>query len=330
MNDTPTPPPSAPVADWAIATWDLPTDTRATLINLSENATYRLDDGRGQPRGALRLHRPGYQDPAAIRSELAWVRAIQTEGDVHPPRPLAGRDGALIQSWPGTAGHGARQAVLFAWEPGEEPREDSPELKHHFVELGAVAARLHRQVAGWTPPADFTRQTWDLDTTLGDRPLWGDWRQGIGMDGETERLFGRTIERLARRLDSLGRAAEHFSLCHADLRLANLLVAGPRLTVLDFDDCGFTWHLYDAATTVSFFEHHPEVPELLAAWVRGYRQVRPLSDDEVGEIPSFVLLRRLLLVAWIGSHQEAPLARQLGAAYTAGSAELCRAYLARH
>ena len=53
------------------------------------------------------------------------------------------------------------------------------------------------------------------------------------------------------------------------MRLANLLIDGDVTKVIDFDDCGFGWLLYDCATTVSFFEHKPEVPELLAAWVRG-------------------------------------------------------------
>jgi hypothetical protein len=45
------------------------------------------------------------------------------------------------------------------------------------------------------------------------------------------------------------------------------------------------------------------------------------------EIPTFVLMRRLLLVAWIGSHSGTDLARSMGAAYTAGSCELAETYL---
>ena len=51
-----------------------------------------------------------------------------------------------------------------------------------------------------------------------------------------------------------------------------ILVDGEAVKVLDFDDCGFSWHLYDAATAVSFFEHEPQVPELMAAWAEGYRR----------------------------------------------------------
>ena len=41
------------------------------------------------------------------------------------------------------------------------------------------------------------------------------------------------------------------------------------------------------------------------------------------------MMRRLLLVAWIGSHSGTDLARSMGAEYTAGSCELAESYLAR-
>ena len=41
------------------------------------------------------------------------------------------------------------------------------------------------------------------------------------------------------------------------------------------------------------------------------------------------MLRRLLLVAWIGSHAETDLARSMGLAYTEGTMGLCDRYLTR-
>jgi hypothetical protein len=38
-------------------------------------------------------------------------------------------------------------------------------------------------------------------------------------------------------------------------------------------------------------------------------------------------LRRLLLVAWIGSHAETELAKSMGLPYTLGTATLCENYL---
>jgi Ser/Thr protein kinase RdoA (MazF antagonist) len=114
---------------------------------------------------------------------------------------------------------------------------------------------------------------------------------------------------------------------HADLRLANLLVEGPHLRIIDFDDCGFSWFLYDFASAVSFIEHEAIVPALLAAWVKGYEEIAPLSETERAELPTFVMLRRILLSAWLASHHEVPFAQTQGASFTAGTVSLARQFL---
>jgi Ser/Thr protein kinase RdoA (MazF antagonist) len=89
-----------------------------------------------------------------------------------------------------------------------------------------------------------------------------------------------------------------------------------RLGVIDFDDCGFSWYFYDFAAAVSFIEHQPIVPELQAEWVSGYRNVAPVSNADEAMLPTFVMLRRMLLTAWIASHSETDTARTLGTNYT--------------
>ena len=42
------------------------------------------------------------------------------------------------------------------------------------------------------------------------------------------------------------------------------------------------------------------------------------------------MFRRLLLVAWIGSHRAVDIAAQLGAGYTQGSCVLAESYLSTH
>ncbi len=69
------------------------------------------------------------------------------------------------------------------------------------------------------------------------------------------------------------------------------------------------------------------MPELCDAWVRGYRRVMPLAEPDVAEIPTFVLLRRLQLVAWVGSHRFADAALELGAEFTGGCCEIAERYL---
>jgi Ser/Thr protein kinase RdoA (MazF antagonist) len=308
------------VAEAALKLFHVPPKAKATLINLSENATFKIkaDDG---PCWALRIHRQSYHSRQAIASELSWLMDLRNKGVVLTPRPLKGLDGELIQSVAG------RNVVLFAWETGSEPAIGQ-DLTKPFEALGEVAAHMHVHAKAWPRPAGFTRFTWDFETSLGEHnPHWGRWRDGMGVDTPLEKLFGQTVDLIGKRLGVYGKSENRFGLAHCDLRLANLLMDGDAVKVLDFDDSGFGWYMYDAATPVSFYEHEPQVPSLIESWKTGYRRVIDLPRADENEIPTFVMLRRLLLVAWIGSHSETELAKSMGLAYTSGTAKLCENYL---
>ncbi|MBL9047601.1 MAG: phosphotransferase enzyme family protein [Tabrizicola sp.] len=314
------------LAQAACALFPLPDGVDVALVNLSENATFRVQaqDGR---RWALRIHRDGYHSRAAIASELAWLIDLRATGVARTPAPVKGREGEYIQKMAHPRMARPRNIVLFDWESGVE-RGIGDDLTGAFQDLGEVTARMHLHARSWVRPAGFTRLTWDFETSLGDTaPHWGRWRDGIGVDAEKARLFGRTVDLIGKRLAAYGRGLDRFGLIHCDLRLANLLFDGRLVKVIDFDDCGFGWFMYDAATPVSFYEHEPQVPGLIEAWKDGYRRVTPLAKADEDEIPTFVMLRRLLLVAWIGSHHETDLAKSMGLPYTEGSVGLCEAYL---
>lgn len=314
------------IAEKAIGQYALPRVTNLTMVNLSENATYRIEADDGQC-WALRIHREGYQSRAAIASELAWLMALRDAGVVVTPKPVRGSDGEFIQVVGHTKLNHSRFVVLSEWESGAEPSIAQNLLKP-FEILGEQTARMHKHSRQWKRPDYFTRLTWDFETSLGDEnPYWGRWRNGIGVDAGSQKLFGRTVEVIGRRLQAYGKDAERFGLIHGDLRLANLLIDGSNVKVIDFDDCGFGWHMYDAATPVSFYEHEPQVPELIEAWKMGYRKAALLAKEDEDEIPTFVMLRRLLLVAWIGSRPETDLAKSMGQPYTKGTMGLCESYL---
>jgi Ser/Thr protein kinase RdoA (MazF antagonist) len=314
------------LATAATARYRLPAGLAIRLVNLSENATYRLESPAGR-RWALRVHRDGYHSRQAIVSELTWQIALRNMGVVVTPRPVEGIDGELIQAVRHDHLARPRYVVLSEWEEGDEPGIGEDLLGPVEI-LGEITARMHIHARQWQRPPWFTRHCWDFGTSLGeDRPHWGRWRDGMGVDAEKARLFGRTVDLIGRRLAAYGKDESRFGLIHCDLRLANLLIDGSTVKVIDFDDCGFSWYMYDAATLVSFHEHEPQVPELIEAWKKGYRKVLALSKADENEIETFIMLRRLLLVAWIGSHSETDLARSMGLPYTEGTVGLCESYL---
>jgi Ser/Thr protein kinase RdoA (MazF antagonist) len=314
------------LARTATKNYALPDHPTVEMINLSENATYKVEGSNGQ-RWALRVHRDGYHSKIAIASELAWLMDLRNTGVVVTPRPVKGRDGEIIQLVSHPTMPRPRHVVLSDWETGSEPGIDE-DLSKPFEVLGEVTARMHLHARQWKRPAWFQRHTWDFETSLGEaKPHWGRWRDGMGVDAAKANLFRRTVDLIGKRLKTYGQDNERFGLIHCDLRLANLLIDGNNVKVIDFDDCGFGWYMYDAATPVSFYEHEPHVPDLIESWKTGYRRVIELPKADEAEIPTFVMLRRLLLVAWIGSHSETDLAKSMGLPYTEGTMELCEDYL---
>jgi Ser/Thr protein kinase RdoA (MazF antagonist) len=297
----------------------------ATLCNVSENHTYRVDDPETGRAYALRVHRPGYRTARQIESELEWVDALRADGAVDTCVAVTATAGERVVDV------GTHNVVLFEWLPGAAPDPEGADAVGGFRTLGAVSARMHAHARAWTAPAGFDRPAWDYHHTLGAGGHWGAWQDGLGIGPEEKALLDRLDATIARRLEAYGQGPERFGLVHADIRLANLLVDAGHVRVIDFDDCGFAWFMYDFATAVSFMEDHPRVPELRDAWLDGYRSVAPLDAADEAEIDTLVMLRRLLLVAWIGSHHTfATEAAELGAGFTAGTCALAEQYLSTH
>jgi Ser/Thr protein kinase RdoA (MazF antagonist) len=299
-------------------------DSPLKLLNVSENATFLV--GEGDRKSICRVHRVGYHSRQGIASELAWIDALRRDRVAETAEPLADRRGERIQTLRSARGLPDRFAVMFSYLDGQEPSPND-DLPPWFERLGSVTARLHAHARGWTKPEGFTRHVWDTEAMHGARPLWGPWQAGLGLDKPGAALLQRTVEEIARRARAYGTGPDRFGLIHADLRLANLLVQGDTLKVIDFDDTGFSWNLYDFASAISFYEHLPNVPELRDAWLAGYEAVLPLSAEDRAMVPTFVMARRILLVAWIASRAEVPIAIELGAGYTADTLRLAEAYL---
>ncbi len=315
------------MADQALALWPVPPGSTARRINVSENTTY-LVEGGGET-AVLRIHRPDHHSERAIACELAWSSALRDSGAVATPAYRTGHDGKAIQRVSGGWGGGelaARFAVMFDFAEGREPDPDD-DLIGPFEALGALAARSHQHGMTWGRPEPFERLTWDLEGVFGNGAIWGNWRDGPAVTAAVRRVLERVEKTVSQRLTAFGQGPDRFGLIHADMRLANLLIDDNRTTLIDFDDCGFGWLLYDFAASISFMEDHGQVPALKAAWIEGYRRVRGLAAADAAEIDSFVMLRRLALLAWIGSHMEAPEPQRLAADFAQVSAELGDAYL---
>lgn len=308
----------------ALPAYGRATDSPLRLLSLSENATYLVDDDAPI---VLRVHRPGYHSLQAIHSELAWMQALRTETSVTTPELIPARDGTdvVVAEADGVTLH--VDAVTFV--PGCTAEEDPDAVG--FEELGRITAVMHDHARGWSAPSGFTRFRWDLETILGPHARWGNWRLAPGLTDSDRSWIQRAADDITTKLTEFGCSPDRFGLVHADLRLANLMVdpadLAAGITVIDFDDCGWSWYLADLGAAVSFIEDTPAGERIIADWLAGYFEVGSIPIEHLRLIPSFVMMRRIMLTAWIASHHDADAAIGVGEQFAPDTARLAQRYL---
>ena len=97
---------------------------------------------------------------------------------------------------------------------------------------------------------------------------WGNWRAAPGLTAAGHASIERALTVIGDRITEFGTGPDRFGLVHADLRLANLMVDPSGITVIDFDDCGWSWHLTDLGAVVSWIEDTPEAEEIVTEAIR--------------------------------------------------------------
>lgn len=239
----------------ALETWGISTDAALDLIKHRENAVFSVIDG--DTRYALRIHRAGYHTDAELASELQWIQALDGEG-LHTPQVIPTTDGASLAHIAADGVPETRQVDVLEWFNGapiatvEEGLADPSLVKETFFTLGQLMATVHNHSETWTPPEGFTRHAWDENGLLGEDPFWGRYWE---LDGLSQELLDKLATAKARALEDLaefGKTPDRYGLIHADFLAENLLASDDGICLIDFDDSGFGWHLFDIATTLFF------------------------------------------------------------------------------
>ena len=273
------------------------------LIGNRENAVFKAQLADGA-HVALRLHRPGYQTDAAIRSELTWMQLLVGSG-FRCCTPVPALSGAL------TTRVGGRMVSALSWidaapfgVPGVALAGGKAQQVIQFEQLGAIIGRLHTVTDELALPADFVRPRWDEDGLLGHAPLWGRFWDNPAFAASERSLLLKACENARLELAEFRRDGVDFGLIHADLLRENVLKDAAGLALIDFDDCGFGFRMYDLGVALVQYIDEPHAPTLSAALITGYRGERDLPDHAASRLQMFVMLRAFASCGWIMARSE--------------------------
>jgi Ser/Thr protein kinase RdoA (MazF antagonist) len=240
----------------------------------------------GAEQYVLRVLSVGHRTRAEIEYELDLIEHAGRRG-VPIAAPMGDRDGSRILSL--VAPEGERLAVLYRRARGVDRPDPYPDEAY-----GRAVALLHAALDDYRGRAvkrlDFdhlvNRCLRSLEPFLAHRP---------------DDAFG-WLERLAaglrERLDEVAPGLE-WGPCHGDCHGGNAMFARDgTITLIDYELCGHGWRAYDASVFLwSHLHRGGRTEENWAAYLRGYRSVRPLGEADVQAIDLFVPIRQLF---WMG------------------------------
>ncbi len=300
----------------ALPEWGLTENDQVELIKHRENAVFKIISQTGKCY-ALRVHRHGYHSDRALRSELQWMTYLKQKG-LKTPLPVAALDGTYIKSISSQAVSEARQCDLIEWVDGspiggleEGVAGDEKSLGDIYRSIGEIAANLHNISAAWTLPVGFSRLQWDARGTIGEEPLWGRFWDLEPLTEVQIALLFTARDKALEKLKAFGTGDDRFGLIHGDLLPDNILQTSDDLCLIDFDDSGFGWYLFEFATSLFMHLGEPHFDTVCDAMVDGYRSARALPDEHLALFPTFFLMRGLVYLGWAHTRRETETAEAL-------------------
>lgn len=257
------------------------------LLELGCNDNYRI---KGQRKDyAFRLYRLNWWPEKEIDEELRMLEAMH-RNHLNVCKPV--RNKAKQRYIKLAAPEGVRYGAMFGFIPGQHlgfnlsGNQKLVQLGNRVAEMHTIADNMKQPVQRWTIGFDNVVNKFldNASVVLGHR--------------EKDLNY---LHKLACRLEDvlLGQpeGAFNFGLCHGDLHVHNVMLQPDgELALFDFDWSGYSWRAYDLATVWWALTRNNRPIAQWRAFLRGYRQQRNLSKQEIKFMPWFVLFRQFELL----------------------------------
>lgn len=261
------------------------TDCTPFFHQVSENTTYIIKRNN-IPVYTLRISRKGYRTLSQLEAELSWLRTIK---GVKYARPVSG-----------VLDIGGYFCVFFEFIEGKMPEYND---KTALYNIGKIAAKLHSFA-----DISLDRPVWNTENMTGEKGLWGDWRENPELTDSDISAIKKALDMAKNNIESYN--SRRYGLIHADLRITNI-IENNSYYAIDFDDCGYGYFIQDLASALSFMEGSDNIEDLKNAWFSGYEEISHLDNKDKEIADSFILLRRIQLLAWVTSHGDSEYVRSI-------------------
>lgn len=252
------------------------------------NVVFRYEEP-GQGGRYLRISK--FWEPKKIIGATDYLRFLWA-GGAPVCAPVAAKNGRFINYYttsPGDGGSDDRYICRVYSEAVGETLTNRCTNPIIYEAWGKAIAQLHQVAIHYQPAPDLYFHTWEKE--FQDTQAWLPPHDTIAW---------QEFERLRHWFDQMPPIDGGFGITHADCNAGNFVWNGRLITIIDFDEPMVNWFASDVARPFLEMQDFP-LPlrrQLMAAFLHGYRQIRPLSEATAAALPYFMRFKTLAAYAW--------------------------------
>ena len=247
---------------------------RCVLWNRGLSDVY-LVECEGNPY-ILRISHHHWRSRSEIEFELRLLDFLHHQ-DLPVAHPIPTRDSELFVTIP--ALEGDRYATLFSYAEGSVPLGD---LDRPQAEIfGETLARLHQagnKFDGGKEPKVLNLEYLLDDSYRAIAPFLSHYPDELA-------FLKRKVTQIGSELEALPTEAPYWGVCWGDPHSGNSHFSeGDRITVFDFDQCGYCWHAFDVAKFLQVSLNAGMSRYIRESFFAGYQSVNPLTSLELDSL----------------------------------------------
>lgn len=221
----------------------------------------------------LHLYTNGEVDRAEIASELVWLNSLQKDTSLVLPQPIANLAGELVTGV-SIDNEAETLCTIVAWVEGKIPPTVDAMSEEQLSEAGTLMAQLHLHSQQFELPLGFTRPIYNEAYFMQRSEGLCAVLDNSELDKNDLKTLRESADKIITRFAQLERKPDRFGMIHGDFHSGNYLIWNDKVRIIDFDRCGFGFHLFDLALALMELQEHQRQP-----FLQGYETAKPLPPD---------------------------------------------------